>query len=53
MTDSDLNKVLIDINRVFAKMEDRLSKLEKAPKHVCSNKTTTKKITPKKPTNKA
>ncbi|MBL4753884.1 MAG: hypothetical protein JKY52_09880 [Flavobacteriales bacterium] len=53
MTSSDLDKVLVDINRVFALLEDRIEKLEKAPKHECSDKTTTKKVTAKRVTNKA
>lgn len=49
MTDSDLNKVLVDINRVFAGLEVRIKNLETAPKHVCPAKTITKaKVTKKK-----
>jgi len=53
MTGSDLETALIDINRVFALLTDRIEKLEKAPKHECSDKTTTKKVTAKRVTNKA
>ncbi|MBL4754775.1 MAG: hypothetical protein JKY52_14420 [Flavobacteriales bacterium] len=53
MTGSDLEIALVDINRVFKLLEDRISKLEKAPKPASPAKTITKRVTPKKPTNKA
>ena len=38
---NDLDKVLIEINRIFAGLEDRIKKLEEAPKEVSLAKTTT------------
>ena len=50
---NDLDKVLVDVNRVFALLEARIEKLENTPKHVCPTKTITKKAPVKKAPNKA